>query len=1337
MNQLRHNAAFSMDTVVLNHQVAVVTGGGRGLGQAYALALATSGAKVAVIARSFQQLEDTVNAIQTLGGQAIAIPADVTEPKTCEQAIAQIQDQLGPIDLLINNAGVFTPIGPLWQTSPQDWWQTLEVNLKGSFLYSHAILSSMVARQQGRIINVVSEAGLLGIPYCSSYGVSKTALIRLSETLALEAATHNVYIFALDPGAVRTTMTDIRHSPEAQQWIPWCNQAFGQNQDVSLQRVADVILRLASGQYDALSGRYLHATDDLAALLQKSSEIQNQQAYVLRLGRLDLPLVSTTPIDELLQQAIAVEPQDIDQAQQLYHRILTAQPHHQDVLYRLGHLAQRQGQPKEAMQWWQRLLNVNSHSLKAWFSLGNLYQAEGDLQAAEMAYRQALVLQPQQGVLYNNLGYVLHQQTRLDEAIVCYQTALKLQPTSVETEANLGHTLQAQGELSSEQQAYYGALNYRLGVHRHQRGDKATAEVYYRRAIALDPTVIDFYLSLGQLLQEQCKLDEAILSLEKALVLLGAQSQAQTQVQAPTQPQPQKPQIQSEQRQTQEIKTYFKLGQLYQYQRQLKNAVVMYRQGLILANPHYAQAIAAQPAHASELVTDVPTTPSISLGEVRVGDYLFPAIPAVQDLETSRPFWSVVIPVYRRTDYVLEAIASVLRQWPGPAAMEILVMDNASDPPLFEWVNQLGQGIIRYYRNSQNVGVVNNSNLGIALSRGQWIHVLHDDDCVLPGFYQNLQASLESCPDSVGVACTGFEYFDEMGNALETGEVSSIYGSNRGIMQDWLARIGVCGLVTIPAMVVRRATHEHLGGYYPALPEIADWEIFKRYASFYDWWYEPGILARYREHTRKMTPENWRTGTIAESIRLAIEVSDSYFPEAQRQAISLSARRHNFNYCLSRLSIPLEMGNQAGALRILREVLKIDQSTAAIAKLLTWLKEKQAEPIRELIFSQLFSLNSETEKSSRVELSQNPLLSCAANQSTFSSSSQSITIGNTQFPAIPPLPTIAVERPFWSVIIPVYNRIDYLSECLNSVLSQDPGADRMEILVMDDASLELSETIHALVSSLGKGRVRYFRNAQRQGLPGNWNCGLLHSRGQWIHVLHDDDYVLPGFYNHLQKSLEDAPVSVGAAFTGYENIDEAGKTIFTRSYGDSQGIVQNWLQTIGVSNPLNMPAVVIRRSVHEQLGGYHPQLTYTSDWELYKRIASFYDWWHEPGILARYREHRQSKTSELFLSGAQVDSIRQAIEISTGYLPAECNEYVTEKSRQYYVAYCLKLASIPLQAGMTENAWRLVQETFKIDQSPTSVSRFFDWLTQTDQSLIQSEFLPRLIDLELDKGRLQ
>lgn len=193
----------------LGGQVAIVTGGGPGIGRAIALALARAGAAVAVVARSSDQLAETVSLIEGAGGRAISSPADVTDEQAIEQMVNGVERQLGPVDVLVNNAGVLGPIGPIWQIDAAEWWRCIDINLRGPFLCSRAVLPGMIARRRGRIITTASGGGLGPSPY-GAYGISKAAVMRLSENLAAETREHGVSVFAIHPTFVRTAMSDDR-----------------------------------------------------------------------------------------------------------------------------------------------------------------------------------------------------------------------------------------------------------------------------------------------------------------------------------------------------------------------------------------------------------------------------------------------------------------------------------------------------------------------------------------------------------------------------------------------------------------------------------------------------------------------------------------------------------------------------------------------------------------------------------------------------------------------------------------------------------------------------------------------------------------------------------------------------------------------------------------------------------------------------------------------------------------------------------------------------------------------------------------------------------------------
>lgn len=271
----------------LEGQAAVVTGGGRGIGRAIARALAAVGAVVAVIARSVEELNQTVRLIEEEGGRARFFPADVSVAEQVSRVFADIQQSFGAVDLLVNNAGALKPFGPLWENDANEWWRNIEVNVRGPMLCAKAVLPQMISRCRGRIINISSGAGATVAPYYSGYIVSKTALLRFTECLALETAAHGVSVFAVSPGTVRTAMTEYSlNSAEGQRWLPWFRRIFEEEIDVPAERPASLVLQLASGKADALSGRFFSVFDDLDLLCAHAQEIQQQDLYSLRLPRL-------------------------------------------------------------------------------------------------------------------------------------------------------------------------------------------------------------------------------------------------------------------------------------------------------------------------------------------------------------------------------------------------------------------------------------------------------------------------------------------------------------------------------------------------------------------------------------------------------------------------------------------------------------------------------------------------------------------------------------------------------------------------------------------------------------------------------------------------------------------------------------------------------------------------------------------------------------------------------------------------------------------------------------------------------------------------------------------
>jgi 3-oxoacyl-[acyl-carrier protein] reductase len=247
--------------------VALVTGGGRGIGRGIALELADAGARVAVAARTREQVEVTAGEI---GGLAVA--ADVAEKASVERMVAETERELGPVDLLVANAGIALWERTAWELEPSEWWHVLEVNVLGVYLSCRTVIPGMLERGRGRIVNVASGAAYLPGSTSTAYAASKAAVHRFSEILANQLRPHGIPVFSISPGLVRTEMTE-DNFPDDAPWTP--------------PELAPRLVRaLASGRLDALSGRYLHAEhDDVDDLARRADEIVAEDLNAIRLRR--------------------------------------------------------------------------------------------------------------------------------------------------------------------------------------------------------------------------------------------------------------------------------------------------------------------------------------------------------------------------------------------------------------------------------------------------------------------------------------------------------------------------------------------------------------------------------------------------------------------------------------------------------------------------------------------------------------------------------------------------------------------------------------------------------------------------------------------------------------------------------------------------------------------------------------------------------------------------------------------------------------------------------------------------------------------------------------------
>jgi NAD(P)-dependent dehydrogenase (short-subunit alcohol dehydrogenase family) len=273
----------------LDGMVALVSGGGRGVGRLLGARLAAAGAAVGLIARSADELAAAAGEINRAGGIAAAAAADVTDKRATAAAVTELRERLGSVDVLINNAGVSGPVGPLWQAQPAEWWRAIEVNLGGAFVLTQLALQHMIPAGKGRIINITSYAGVYRWPLLSAYAASKAALVKLTETLAEETRPHGVSVFSVDPGLLPIGLGEAALKAGAGGQTPegrvhrWIRDQLAAGRGADPEKAARLILALASGRADRLSGRHLSVTDNLDALLRRIDQIERDDLHTLRL----------------------------------------------------------------------------------------------------------------------------------------------------------------------------------------------------------------------------------------------------------------------------------------------------------------------------------------------------------------------------------------------------------------------------------------------------------------------------------------------------------------------------------------------------------------------------------------------------------------------------------------------------------------------------------------------------------------------------------------------------------------------------------------------------------------------------------------------------------------------------------------------------------------------------------------------------------------------------------------------------------------------------------------------------------------------------------------------
>jgi glycosyltransferase involved in cell wall biosynthesis len=263
-------------------------------------------------------------------------------------------------------------------------------------------------------------------------------------------------------------------------------------------------------------------------------------------------------------------------------------------------------------------------------------------------------------------------------------------------------------------------------------------------------------------------------------------------------------------------------------------------------------------------------------------------------------------------------------------------------------------------------------------------------------------------------------------------------------------------------------------------------------------------------------------------------------------------------------------------------------------------------------------------------------------------------------------------RPYWSVMIPTYKaQADYLKEVLRSVLQQDPGPAQMQIEVVDDCSPDGAPV--QLVREIAGDRVTVHREPKNNGLGRIWNRCIERARGEWVHILHQDDIVLPGFYDRLYRGTNNP--DVGMAFCRFVIIDANGHW---KELGPLEsataGVLDNWLERVATGYHVECPAVVVNRATYERLGGFRPDLTSALDVEMWVRIAANAPVYYEPQIFAGFRRHGGNESAMHDRRGENMRDMARAIEIWKDHLPATSRVSLEQQSRRYWAGMSLMVA---------------------------------------------------------------
>ena len=288
-----------------------------------------------------------------------------------------------------------------------------------------------------------------------------------------------------------------------------------------------------------------------------------------------------------------------------------------------------------------------------------------------------------------------------------------------------------------------------------------------------------------------------------------------------------------------------------------------------------------------------------------------------------------MIPAFNAGRTLAETLASVLAQDPGPTAMQVEVVDDCSTAEDLEpLVRRAGRGRVGFHRQPRNLGVSGNLTECIRRARGELVHLLHADDLVRPGFYERMERAFAAEP-SIGAAYCRHSFIDATGRELS---ISAAERSQNGVLENAAERLAEEQRIMTPAMTVRRAVYEAVGGFDRRLICAEDWEMWVRIASRFPVWYEPEALACYRMHEESNTGRHLRSGEDMRYTALAIALFLEHLPDEVAARVGPRARRTYARAALRSAALLIGRRDRIGGLAQIREALRLSRAPGVLAR---------------------------------------------------------------------------------------------------------------------------------------------------------------------------------------------------------------------------------------------------------------------------------------------------------------------------------------------------------------------------------------------------------------------